>query len=158
VASTFAASSGTLADRLLAAIAAGQRAGGDRRGQESAALLVVKAEGGYSGFNDRFVDLRVDDHPAPIDELERLLGIHKLYMFPTLPEDVLPLDESRTRELQTLLQRAGYRQEAPSGTYDEDTRRALWNLSGTENLEGRWREGAEIDRVVLEYLRERFGR
>ena len=90
MARTYASSGGALADRLVAALAAGQREGGDKRGQQSAALLVVKPRGGYSGFNDRYVDLRVDDHRAPIDELARLLELHKLYHFSAAPEDVLP--------------------------------------------------------------------
>jgi uncharacterized Ntn-hydrolase superfamily protein len=77
LASTFEATAGLpLADRLVKALAAGQAAGGDSRGQQSAAVLVVRAKGGYSGFNDRYIDLRVDDHPKPIDELARLLEIH----------------------------------------------------------------------------------
>jgi uncharacterized Ntn-hydrolase superfamily protein len=66
-----------LADWLMAALQAGQKAGGDRRGQQSAALLVMRAGGGYMGGNDRFIDLRVEDHPQPIQELARLLAIHK---------------------------------------------------------------------------------
>lgn len=65
------------ADRLLAALHAGQAAGGDSRGQQSAALLVVQAGGGFGGYSDRAVDLRVDDHPAPIDELQRLVTLHR---------------------------------------------------------------------------------
>src|SRR5947209_3425943 len=80
---TFQAATGALADRLFAALAAGQEAGGDRRGQESAAILVVKGGGGYAGGNDRYVDLRVDDHETPIVELRRLLDLHRLYMFET---------------------------------------------------------------------------
>jgi uncharacterized Ntn-hydrolase superfamily protein len=72
----FEGSTGDLADRLVAALAAGQKAGGDRRGRQSAALLVVRAGAGYGG-NDRYRDLRVDDHPKPIEELRRLLGLHK---------------------------------------------------------------------------------
>jgi uncharacterized Ntn-hydrolase superfamily protein len=68
-----------LADWLTSALAAGQAAGGDKRGQQSAALLVVRRNGGYDGKNDRFIDLRVDDHPKPIDELSRLLSIHKQF-------------------------------------------------------------------------------
>lgn len=70
----FAAADGELADRLVEALAAGQRAGGDKRGQQSAALLVVRKDGGYGGNNDRYIDLRVEDHEKPIDELKRLLG------------------------------------------------------------------------------------
>jgi uncharacterized Ntn-hydrolase superfamily protein len=66
-----------LADWLVAALAAGQAAGGDRRGMQSAALLVVRAGGGYGGQNDRYIDIRVEDHETPIEELARLLEIHK---------------------------------------------------------------------------------
>lgn len=75
--STFEKSKGELADRLLDALIAGQEKGGDKRGLQSAALYVVRKNGGYSGFNDRYVDLRVDDHQKPIQELQRLLDIHK---------------------------------------------------------------------------------
>lgn len=77
--STFEKSKGELADRLLDALIAGQEKGGDKRGQQSAALYVVRKNGGYSGFNDRYVDLRVDDHEKPIEELKRLLDIHKKF-------------------------------------------------------------------------------
>lgn len=70
---------GCLPDRLFSALEAGQEAGGDRRGRQSAALLVVRQGGGYGGFNDRFVDLRVEDHPTPIQELRRLLELHKQF-------------------------------------------------------------------------------
>ena len=76
---TFEKSKGELADRLLDALIAGQEKGGDKRGQQSAALFVVRKNGGYSGFNDRYVDLRVDDHQKPIQELKRLLDIHKKF-------------------------------------------------------------------------------
>ncbi len=77
--SSFENSKGELADRLLDALIAGQEKGGDKRGQQSAALYVVRKNGGYSGFNDRYVDLRVDDHEKPIQELNRLLDIHKKF-------------------------------------------------------------------------------
>jgi uncharacterized Ntn-hydrolase superfamily protein len=73
MARTFEETAGQLCHRLIAALAAGQAAGGDSRGQQSAALLVVREGGGYGGFNDRFIDLRVDDHPQPIVELGRIL-------------------------------------------------------------------------------------
>ena len=77
MAESFRSSRGTLGRRLIAALRAGQVAGGDKRGSQSAALLVVRKGGGYSGFNDRFIDLRVDDHPHPIEELERLYNLHE---------------------------------------------------------------------------------
>jgi uncharacterized Ntn-hydrolase superfamily protein len=69
--------SSELADWLLAALIAGQAAGGDKRGQQSAALLVVRAGGGPGGDNDRYIDLRVEDHPKPIAELTRLRELHR---------------------------------------------------------------------------------
>lgn len=79
MAEAFETSTGELADRLLAALQAGERAGGDKRGRQSAALLVVRAGGGFAGLNDRFIDLRVDDHAQPVQELSRLLGLHKKF-------------------------------------------------------------------------------
>ncbi|RKU08710.1 hypothetical protein C6501_16350 [Candidatus Poribacteria bacterium] len=76
---TFEETEGELADKLMAALSAGQKKGGDKRGQQSAALLVVRKNGGYGGFNDRYIDLRVDDAEEPIQELHRLLDIHKKF-------------------------------------------------------------------------------
>src|SRR5579885_996264 len=156
LARTFEAASGGLWDRLIAALAAGQAAGGDSRGQESAALLVVREGGGYSGFNDRFIDLRVDDHPQPIEELARLLELHKLYLFKTNPDDIVPIDAAIARELQEMLSRTGDYQGPVNGVYDEATRRAFNTFSMRENLEDRWVEGAQIDSVVLRFIRQRF--
>lgn len=75
MADSFTSSTGPLTRRLVAALAAAQEAGGDRRGQQSAALLVVREGAGYGGFDDKYCDLRVDDHPKPVDELERLLTV-----------------------------------------------------------------------------------
>ncbi len=86
MADTWRRATGRLADRLIAALRAAQAAGGDKRGKQSAALYIAKPGGGYAGFNDRYVDLRVDDHPDPIEELARLLELHKLYFFKPLPE------------------------------------------------------------------------
>jgi uncharacterized Ntn-hydrolase superfamily protein len=150
---TFEQTSGRLWDRLLAALAAGQNAGGDSRGQESAALLVVREKGGYGGFNDRFIDLRVDDHPAPIDELRRILHLHKLYLFPPDPADILPIDHTVGRELQELLTATSDYRGSINGAYDDVTRDAFRKFSGRENLEERWFEDARIDRVVLDFMR-----
>ncbi|MBI5034599.1 MAG: DUF1028 domain-containing protein [Chloroflexi bacterium] len=156
LANTFTKTSGDLAERLVTALAAGQAAGGDKRGQESAALLVVREKGGYAGFNDRYIDLRVDDHPTPIDELKRLLGLHRLYLGKTNPKDILPIDSKIARELQTIMQARGYYGGALNGVWDESTQNAFREFAGVENLEDRLLDGARIDRVVLEFLRERF--
>ena len=152
----FEQTSGRLCDRLLAALAAGQDAGGDSRGQQSAALLVVRERGGYGGFNDRFIDLRVDDHPQPIEELQRILQLHKLYLFPPDPTDILPIDQTIARELQTLLTTTGDYQGTITGSYDNITRDAFRQFSGRENLEERWFEDTRIDRVVLDFMRKKI--
>ncbi len=156
LAHTFEATRGGLWDRLVAALAAGQAAGGDSRGQESAALLVVREGGGYGGFNDRFIDLRVEDHPRPIEELARLLDLHKLYLFKTDPADTVAIDEAVARELQSVLIRTGDYSGAATGVYDEATRNAFNAFSMRENLEDRWVDGPRIDAVVLRFIRQRF--
>ena len=147
---------GELADWLLEALAAGQSAGGDSRGRQSASVLVVREAGGYGGNNDRYLDLRVDDHPTPIKELGRLLKIHHLYFGEVDPEDLVPLKDIAV-ELQELLTRTGHYEGKSSGVFDEETRKALRALVGNENLEERWDgTGDSIDRMALNYLRERF--
>lgn len=153
MAQTFESSTGLLCDRLLSALAAGQAAGGDSRGQQSAALLVVRHAGGYGGFNDRFIDLRVDDHEAPIGELQRILQLHKLYLFPTDPKDLLEIDAEIGRELQSLLTATGDYRGTITGIYDEATREAFRQFGARENLEERWQEDARLDKIVLDFLR-----
>ncbi len=151
---SFEESTGDLADRLLAALEAGDRAGGDRRGRQSAAMLVVRDGGGYGGGIDRAVDLRVDDHPEPIPELKRLLDLQRLY-FPR-PDDLefLDIDDVLASELRTLLEGAGYAA-GPGSGYTDELRRALFAYVGTENLEERWSEEAVLERGILEHLRRR---
>lgn len=158
MAEAFEAAEGPLADRLLAGLRAGQSAGGDRRGQQSAALLVVKERGGYGGFNDRYIDLRVDDHPSPIEELARMLGLHELYFGETDPQTLVRIQGEVAIDIQQILRRADCYQGAPSGVYDETTKKALCDLMSTENLEERWRDDDLLDSVVLNFLRERFPR
>jgi len=155
IAKTFEETQGPLPERLVAALAAGQAAGGDSRGKQSAALLVMRSAGSYGGRGDRYVDLRVDDHPEPIAELERILGLHRLYLTKSSPEDLILIDEKIARELQVMLQEAGHYQGQVTGVYDEATKNALWDLYGIENLEERWHDEL-IDVVSLEFLRQRF--
>lgn len=155
MARTFEAASGTLAERMVSALQAGQAAGGDRRGQQSAALLVVRTGGGYAGRNDRYIDLRVDDHLEPITELRRLLDLHWLYRTKSTPEELIAIDPIIARELQLILRKTGYYQAEAHGYYDEKTKKALWDLYAVENLEERW-HNTLIDVVALEFLRQRF--
>ena len=148
----FESSTGPLAHRLIAALRAGDRAGGDKRGKQSAALLVVREGGGYGGANDKALELRVDDHPEAAGELSRLLELHDFYFPP--PDDLrfVPIDRSLADELRDRLTTLGY--EVPVGSgYDEGLKKVLFAYSGTENLEERWSEGAEIDVRVLEFIR-----
>jgi len=158
MASTFEKSKGELADRLYAALLAGDEAGGDSRGKQSAALAVVKPKGGYAGFNDRYLDLRVDDHKEPVRELEKLLKLHRLYFGKTEKEERLEIGDSVAKELQRVMKRTGDYKGAINGVYDEETRNGLRAFTGRENLEDRtFLEAGAIDPPALEYIRERFG-
>lgn len=148
LARTFEGTAGQpLAERLIDALAAAQRAGGDRRGQQSASLIVVKKDGGYGGTSDVMVDLRVDDHPAPIDELRRLYEMHDLLFGETPEEEWVPVDETLATELRDRLAGLGYR--------DESLETAFIAWVGTENLEERAKGVERIDPVVLAELRKR---
>lgn len=129
-----------LARRLLAALRAGDEAGGDSRGRQSAALLVVKPGGGYGGTSDVMVDLRIDDHPAPCEELERILDIHSLLFDQPDPATLLALQGDLAAEVGRLL-----------GT-ESDLDKALAGWAGVENLEERMVPG-HIDPLVLDHLR-----
>jgi uncharacterized Ntn-hydrolase superfamily protein len=135
-----------LAERLLAALAAGQAAGGDRRGQQAAALLVTNRGGGYGGA-DVLVDLRVDDHPKPVAELERLYRLHQLYFGSTPEEDWIGVHAALEAELRERLGRLGY--------HGGDLQADLDAWAGVENLEERVRGVERLDPVVLAELRKR---
>jgi uncharacterized Ntn-hydrolase superfamily protein len=147
LAETFEATSGPLSERLLVALAAGEEAGGDSRGRQSAALLVVSAGGGYGGLSDVAVDLRVDDHPEPIQELARLHGLHTLYFGETPEEEWLEIDEDLAGEIRERLMRLGFDDPDPAAAF------RAW--VGRENLEDRTKPGNRIDPVVLAELRRR---
>jgi uncharacterized Ntn-hydrolase superfamily protein len=152
MAKTFEGTSGDLTGRLLAALDAGQQAGGDSRGRQSSALLVVREGGGYGGDNDRVMDLRVDDHPEPIRELIRLRGLHTLYFGETRAEDVLAVEGNVREEVEAALRRLGYLE----GDVDDDV--LLDSLSAfirTENFEEREQKRGYLDRAVLEFLKEK---
>lgn len=143
-------------ERLLAALAAADDAGGDRRGRQSASLLVVGEAKGYAGLTDRWIDLRVDDHAAPITELGRLLELHRIYLDkPSDPPRELTDDD--ISQLQAVLQRHNYLDRAPTGAWDEETQNALESLFGVENLEERWLTGPQIDPVAWDHIQKNLG-
>jgi uncharacterized Ntn-hydrolase superfamily protein len=147
LAATFEGTAGKpLSERLLACLAAAEEAGGDRRGRQSAALLVVRKDGGYGGTSDVAVDLRVDDHPGPIEELERIYRIHDLLFGQTPDEEWLDVGEELAEEMRGRLAALGY---------EGDLTGALAAWAGAENLEERIRGADRIDPVVLEQLRAR---
>jgi uncharacterized Ntn-hydrolase superfamily protein len=145
LAETFEATAGRpLAERLLACLAAAQEAGGDRRGQQSASLLVVEKDGGYAGLSDVLVDLRVDDHERPVAELHRLYGLHQELFGQTPRDRWLDVDEALAAELRERLGRLGYEGELAD---------AFERWAGTENYEERVDGVEQIDPVVLAALR-----
>ncbi len=160
MAETFVRTPGPLADRLMAALKAGQAGGGDRRGMQSAALLVVRKGGGYLGGNDRFIDLRVYDAPDPIAELERLLALHKLHFFPSEPADLVPITPDIVRRLEPILLREPVGRpekwlRAPQGRATPAFLEALRDFMYWENYDVRVRMDGKIDRVVLEDILRR---
>jgi uncharacterized Ntn-hydrolase superfamily protein len=160
LAAAFARTPGALADRLLAALVAGQAGGGDKRGMESAALLVVRKNGGYLGLNDRFIDIRVYDDTNPIRELQRLYGLHQLYFFTSRPEDLLAITPEVVRQLEPLLLREPANQRdkwlaLPQGVANRTFLEALANFMYWENYDVRVRMDGKIDRVVLDDILKR---
>jgi uncharacterized Ntn-hydrolase superfamily protein len=142
---TFEQSAGApLAERLLDCLDAAQAAGGDRRGQQSAALLVVEREGGYAGLSDSVVDLRVDEHLRPLEELRRIYDLHQAIFGKTPREDWVAVDSALADELRERLARLGY-----EGELGE----AFFGWAGNENLEERVDGVERVDPVVLEELR-----
>jgi uncharacterized Ntn-hydrolase superfamily protein len=139
---SFTGSAGTpLTERLLDCLDAAERAGGDSRGRQSSAILVVERDGGYAGLSDTLVDLRVDDHPDPVGELRRLYGIHVALFGVTPRSEWLEVDDTLRTELDERLAQAGHA--------------TLASWGGVENLEERIDGEDRIDPVVLEVLRER---
>ncbi len=159
MAETFERAHGSLADRLLAALVAGQAGGGDKRGMQSAALLVVRRNAGYLGLNDRYIDIRVYDAPDPIKELARLYELHKLYFFATDSADLVAVTPALQRELEAILLRepVGQAQKwlaAPQPGVNDTFLNALANFMYWENYDVRVRMDGKIDRVVLDDIRK----
>jgi uncharacterized Ntn-hydrolase superfamily protein len=147
---TYEASSLAFPEKLLAALQAGDEAGGDKRGKQSAALLVVREKGGYGGFDDRYIDLRVDDHSTPIPELSRLLGLYHLYFDKPSPENILSIKGDIAERLTKVLVKSGHL--ATMQAWGEASEKALRALAGVENVEERMLEPGLVDKVVLEHL------
>jgi uncharacterized Ntn-hydrolase superfamily protein len=183
LADTFLAGGLPFPELLVGCLAAAEAAGGDRRGRESAALLVVRESGGVLAGTDRWIDLRVDAHDDPISELARLLDLHRLYMDPPKPRDLQPLDEATAGEIRAIFESMGggpggrfenfyvfmpgsVPAESPSSSFvgeprslppnwDEHWQRAFDDWLDAENLEGRMAAPGWIDPRALTVLRSR---
>lgn len=148
---TFENSSGLLAERLLAALDAGQAAGGDSRGKQAAAIYVVKEKGGYLKANDRLIDLRVDEHPDPIKELIRIYTLHQLYFGVTKLENIAIIEGAVRKQLVENLFRLGYLKGLQVD--DDQLHEALNSFILTENFEGRQLQRGKIDTEILDFMK-----
>ena len=151
MAETYRSTEGSLAHRLLSALHAGQQAGGDKRGQQSAALLIVKEKGGYGGFNDRYLDLRVDDHPDPIEELLRIYQLHQLYFAPAKPENIVAIEGEIRNDLAYELIRLNYLDPVFN---DDQLLQAFTTYIHTENFEAREQTAGKIDLDLLKFMKK----
>lgn len=165
MARAFETTPGELADRLMAALVAGGKAGGDQRGEQSAALLVVRKGAGYDGL-DNFIDISVYDHATPIAELERLFALNRLYFTRSRPENMIPVTPEIAREIQTIWMKRGFDKGPATGLVDARFQKLLIDYMGWENYDIRVEnvqrvdlakgESLKIDREVLEDIREVF--
>src|SRR5215218_9142203 len=163
LAETFERTGGSLADRLMTALKAGQAGGGDKRGMQSAALLVVRKNGRYLGANDRFIDIRVYDAPDPIAELEQQLALHKLHFFPSEPKDLAAITPAIVSQLEPILLNEPVNQpdkwlKAKQGSATRTFLEALKNFMYWENYDVRVRMDGKIDRVVLQDILKKRNR
>ena len=153
----FEGSRTSLAERLMAALESGRRAGGDIRGQQSAALLVLRRNGGYGSLDDRHVVISIYDHEKPIDELVRCYALHRLSYFPSEPSKLVPIGSELALELKGFMAARGFYEGALDDTWDLAVRRR-WDLFlGSENYDNRINDGEMLDLEVLADLRRRYG-
>ena len=144
---------GNLPARLHAALMAGDRAGGDRRGRQSAAVYVAKPNAGYGGYLDRWLDYRVDDHEDPVPRLGELLEMHDLYFGKSPETERVEIKDKTMKELTEILSRAGYLKN------DTGFKDAFNQFIGNENFEERADPDAKwIDEPVLTYITQKFGK
>ena len=159
MAHTFQHARGELADRLVAALAAGDEAGGDKRGKQSAAVLVVRPNGGYGGDTDRYIDLRVDDDPEPVSKLLLLVEAHHAIFGAALSEGKTKIDELMANNIQRLLTREGCYSGPIHGRWDRASKEAFAVLLRREDLDKHWnivRHSDMLDSHITSYLQERL--
>lgn len=158
MARTFETTPGDLPERLLATLVAGQREGGDRRGMQSAAMLVWKDRGGYRGGRDRWIDIRVDDHPTPIEELDRVFRIYDMTLLAREdPATLRPLTGETVVSVQRALGVLGYLLGPKSGTWDASTATAFTKFVNENNFENKARTDGMVWPSILRYLERKSG-
>ena len=156
MARAFEKTSGDLVDRFFAALEAAQAAGGDRRGQEAAAILIVKEKGAYDGGTDRYIDIRVDEHPNPIQELRRVFEVYDLCLLKRDdPQDIVKLDGSVLKDVLTILVRDGFYSGEPTATTLTPTiKEALVQWLHTNNFEVKERADDYLYGSVYRYIKK----
>ena len=142
----------------MAALAAGEQAGGDIRGLQSAALLVLRRNGGYGSLDDRHVVISIYDHQQPIEELQRCYALHRLSYFPSEPSNLVPIGPELAIELKGLMTRRGFYSGELDDRWDGEIQRRLELFLGSENYDNRIDNGGLFDLEVLTDLRRRYGR
>ncbi|MEB3780403.1 MAG: DUF1028 domain-containing protein [Desulfurococcales archaeon] len=145
---------GELVDKLLASLEAGDRAGGDKRGKQSAAIIVVREGGGYGGYTDRYVDLRVDDHNEPVRELKRIFRIWELTLLTREKPDDIVLKHEVAGQVQEALRRLGYYDGEITGKWDQETEKAFTDWALINNFENKLRNDDYIWGTVYRFLIE----
>ena len=153
----FLATKGSLADRLLASIKAGAEAGGDKRGRQSAALVVVRPGASYDAKSDRYIDISVYDAKDPIAEIYRLYELQLVHFERSDPKDVIAIGGADAVYLQKLLAKKGFHKGRTDGTWDEASTKALADYMGWENYDTRIRQDGKIDKKILELIRAKEG-
>ncbi|MBS3793892.1 MAG: DUF1028 domain-containing protein [Candidatus Thorarchaeota archaeon] len=149
---------GDLIDKLFAGLKAAQAAGGDRRGKQSAAILVVREEGGYEGGNDRYVDVRVDDHPTPIKELERIFRLYDMTLLSREdPSDLLDIEGTVAFDIKRALVSLGYLDEVEGAGFFDKDEKALQQFININNFENKARDDGKIWQSVFQYLLNKAG-
>jgi len=141
MAKAFKKTRGDLIEKFFAVLDAGQEAGGDRRGRESAAILIVKEKGAYDGGTDNYINIRVDEHPTPIKELKKVFEIYDMcLLLRDDPKDLVKLKGDKVKIVKERLKLDGFYEGAIDDKYDEVTKKALRDWLGTNNLEVRERD------------------
>jgi uncharacterized Ntn-hydrolase superfamily protein len=153
MASAYERTEGDLIDKLFAGLKAGQEAGGDRRGMQAASIFVVREAGGYEGRNDRYVDVRVDEHPSPIEELERIFKIYDMTLLSREdPSTLLKIEGTVSLLIQRALITLGFMDKPVTDAFSERAKAALTEWTNTNNFENKDRDDGTIWPSVVEYM------